>query len=288
MKERNAILLMLLASFIWGITFVFQSQAADVIGPMMYNAIRFLIGFVVLQPFVIPALRKHKGDRSYFRSLLKGALLCGFFLATASVAQQAGMAYTTASKAGFLTSLYTLMVPVFSVVMGKKVSARIWLCVLIGVLGAFLLSMGTDSTSIGKGDLLMLLCAMLFALQIMAIDRVGKDLEGIVLSAFQFLTAGLMCLAVGIFAEDFAFQMVRMALVPILYAGVCSCGIAYTLQVVGQKYVQPAKATLALSLENAWAAVGGVLLLHEVLSVKEVTGCALLFFAVILAQLLDR
>ena len=284
MKERNALCLMLLASFIWGITFAFQSQAADVIGPFMYNAIRLILGFIVLLPLTLRAINKHKGDRQYLKTLLKGGALCGFVLGAASVTQQAGIAYTTAGKAGFITSLYTLLVPVFSIVLGKKVSKKLWFCVALGLVGAFMLSINSE-TGIGKGDLLIFCCAVLFALQIMVIDKYNKVLEGVDLSAFQFLFSGLFCLIPGLCFEPFELSMVKAAAVPILYAGIFSCGVAYTFQIIGQKYVQPTKATLALSLENAWAAVGGAVILGEHMSPKELCGCILLFASVIFAQI---
>ena len=287
MKERNAVLLMLLASFIWGSTFVAQSQAADVIGPAMYNGIRFILGFIVLLPFTVKILKKHKDDKTYLPRLMKAGFFCAVFLASASVFQQAGILYTTAGKAGFITSLYTLLVPVFSIMAGKKVSKKLWLCVAIGLAGAFMLSMNKE-TGIGKGDILIFACAVLFALQIMVIDKVGKDFEGIELSAFQFLFSGILCLIYGLFSEPFEISMVRSAWFQIFYAGVFSCGCAYTFQVIGQKYVQPTKATLALSLENAWAAVGGVIILGERMSLKELCGCVLLFAAVIIAQLPEK
>lgn len=287
MKERTAVLLMLLASFIWGITFAFQSQAADVIGPFMYNGIRFVLGFIVLLPFVVKILKKHKDNPQYVKNLIKGGLACGLCLASASIAQQAGIAYTTAGKAGFITSLYTLFVPVFSIVLGKKVSKKLWLCVLSGLVGAFLMSINAEH-GISYGDILIFICAVLFALQIMVIDRVGKDLEGIDLSAVQFLFSGIICLILGLFIEPFEISMVRSAVIPILYAGIFSCGVAYTLQIIGQKYVQPTKATLALSLENAWSAVGGAIILGERMTAKEFCGCLILFASVIIAQLPEK
>lgn len=286
---------MLLASFIWGITFVFQGQAADVIGPCMYNGIRMLLGVIVLQPLFIPIVKRHKGDKKYMKALLIGGLFCGLSLATASIFQQAGIAYTTAGKAGFITSLYTLIVPILSVLLKKKVSARTWVCVGIGLVGAFLLSININAltganseAAIGKGDILIFVCAVLFAVQIMVIDHYGPMVEGVDLSVMQFLVGGLFCLIIGIFAEPFEFSMVKAALVPILYAGICSCGIAYTLQIVGQKYVHPAKATLALSLESVWAAVGGAVLAGETMVFKEVLGCVLLFAAVVVSQMPER
>lgn len=288
MKEGKAVLLLLLASFLWGFTFVFQSQASGVVGPFFFNGTRMLIGVVVLIPLLIPMFKRHKGDKAYWKRLAKGGVLCGLAIASASVVQQYGIEYTTAGKAGFITSLYTLIVPVLSLLMGRKVGGRIWGCIGVGLVGTFMLSVnGNDG--IGYGDLLVLGSAFLFAVQIMLVDVFVKGLEGVDLSACQFLFGGMFCLVCGFFVEGYTVDSFigsfADAAVPILYAGICSCGIAYTLQIIGQKWVQPSKATLALSLESAWAAVGGVLVLGETLSAKELAGCALMFCAVVLAQL---
>ena len=150
---------------------------------------------------------------------------------------------------------------------------------------------GIDETlegGIGKGDIIIFVCAILFALHIMYIDKVGKAFNGVDLSAFQFLTAGIICLIIGSFVETTTLSNIKAALIPILYAGIGSCGIAYTLQVVGQKYVQPAKATLALSLESAWSVVGGAIILGETMSPRELFGCLILFVAVVIAQLPEK
>lgn len=291
MKESKAVLLLLLASFLWGFTFVFQSQASGVVGPFFFNGTRMIIGFVVLIPLIVPIFKKHKGDKAYWKRLAEGGVLCGLAIAAASVVQQYGIEYTTAGKAGFITSLYTLIVPVFTLFMGRRVSPRIWVCIGIGLVGTFLLSVN-GGDGIGYGDLLVLGSAFLFAVQIMLVDAFVKDLEGVDLSACQFLLGGVFCLVCGFFVEGYTLDSFASsfmdAAVPILYAGIGSCGIAYTLQIIGQKWVQPAKATLALSLESAWAAVGGVLVLGETLSAKELVGCILMFSAVVFAQLPQR
>ena len=154
-------------------------------------------------------------------------------------------------------------------------------------MGAFLLSINNEG-GIGKGDIIIFVCAVLFALHIMYIDKVGKGFNGVDLSAFQFLTAGIICLAIGAFVETTTMNNIKAALIPILYAGIGSCGIAYTLQVVGQKYVQPTKATLALSLESAWSVVGGAIILGETMSPRELLGCFILFISVVIAQLPEK
>ena len=285
MKENKAVLLLLAASLIWGFTFAFQSQAADAIGPFMYNGIRMCIGFIVLLPLLLKILKGK--DKAYIKSLLFHSFICGLLIGSASIVQQIGIKYTTAGKAGFITSLYTLIVPILSLLVGKKVSRRIWVCVFGGLVGAFLLSINNEG-GIGKGDIIIFVCAILFALHIMYIDKVGKAFNGVDLSAFQFLTAGIICLIIGSFVETTTLSNIKAALIPILYAGIGSCGIAYTLQVVGQKYVQPAKATLALSLESAWSVVGGAIILGETMSPRELFGCLILFVALVIAQLPEK
>ncbi|MBQ0070372.1 MAG: DMT family transporter [Spirochaetales bacterium] len=285
MKERNAIFLLFAASFIWGMAFVCQSQAAEVKGPFMYNGLRMPLGALVLSPLVYRILKKK--DARYKKNLLKKGLVCGILLGSACYLQQFGIAYTTAGKAGFITSLYAIMVPVFSIFMGKRVSKRLWLCVLVGLCGLFLLSINGDN-GIGKGDILIFCCAILYAVHVMYLDKVGGEFNGVDLSCAQFAYAGIICLVLGLLFEPFHISMAKDAAIPLLYSGICSCGWAYTFQVVGQKYGQPTKATLALCLESAWAAVGGIILLGERMNPREWVGCILLFGAVVIAQLPEK
>ncbi len=277
-----------MTSMIWGLAFVAQSYAAGSVDTFFFNGTRMLLGVIVLLPLVIPILKKHKGDKKYFKSLLVDGLICGILTSSACIVQQYGVEFTTAGKAGFITTLYTLIVPVLSIFLGKKVPLRIWLCILVGVVGTFLLSFDEQS-GIGKGDLIVLISSFLFAIQIMTIDHVVKKYEGAELSAFQFLFGGIVGLVVGYFIEGYTISsmqyMLKAAWLPIAYAGILSSGVAYTLQIIGQKWVPPFKATLVLSLESAWAAFGGFVMLGERMEVVEVVGCILMFAAVIVAQL---
>lgn len=283
MKSRNALLLLLLTSLIWGFAFVAQSTASDSIGSFTYNAIRMFLGAIVLIPFALKSLKQNIKKNDYIKKLLKGGIICGIFLAVASYLQQYGIAFTTAGKAGFITSLYILFVPVISLFLGKKNPPQIWLCVLAGLVGAYLLSV-QDGFSISKGDLFIFACAICFSLHILAIDKFGKDVDGIELSMVQFATAGIVC-SIGMFFEQPNPSAVSSAWLPLLYSGILSCGVAYTLQVVGQKYLAPTPATLALSLESVWAVIGGTLLLGETMNTREIIGCIILFSAVVIAQL---
>ncbi len=283
MKEQKALLLLLLTSLIWGFAFVAQSVSSESVGPFTFNGIRMLIGALVLVPFAIPVLRKHRGDGTYWKKAVKGGILCGLCLGTAAVTQQIGVSLSGAGKGGFITSLYIVLVPFLSLLTGQKIRKAIWLSAVMALAGMYLLSIG-EGFSISKGDIYLIICSFLFALHIMVIDITGKDTDGIVLSFFQFLTAGILCSAGMIFEKPEAGAILD-AWLPILYAGAFSCGIAYTLQVVGQKYVRPSRAVFALSLESVWAAIGGALILSERLSAKELIGCALVFAAVLIAEI---
>ena len=283
MKEQKAILLLLLTSLIWGLSFVAQSVSSESVGPFTFNGIRMLIGALVLIPFALPYIRKHKGDREYWKNAVRGGILCGLCLGAASVTQQIGVGESGAGKGGFITSLYIVIVPFMSLAVGQKIRRTTWLSALIAMIGMYLISI-KEGFTVSSGDLWLIACAVLFALHIMMIDRTGKDTDGIILSLFQFLTAGVLC-SVGMIAEKPEPSAILSAWLPILYAGAFSCGIAYTLQVIGQRYVRPSRAVFALSLESVWAAIGGMLLLSEKLSLREAIGCALVFAAVLIAEM---
>ena len=284
MKTRPASMLLLLTSLIWGFSFVAQSVASGSLDPFTFNAIRFLLGALVLVPFALPGIRRIRSDSEYRRKYIKGAVLCGLFLALASLTQQKGVAISGAAKGGFLTSLYIILVPFLSVLLGGKVGLRTWASGVVALAGMYMLTLGGSKARISEGDIWLLVCAFLFAGHIIVIDRTGKGLDGISLSMGQFLTAGIISLP-GLFVEGPMLSDVLSQAVPVFYAGAFSCGIAYTLQVVGQKYVEPPKATLIMSLESVWAAVGGALILSERLTGLETAGCVLVFVSVLFAQL---
>ena len=283
MKERNAALLLLLTSVIWGFAFVAQSVSSESIGPFAFNSIRMMIGAIVLLPVAVPRILKEKDQEGYWKRTLLSGLLCGFLLISAAVTQQFGVALSGAGKGGFITSIYIILVPFISVLMGKRIDGRTWLAAAAALAGMYLLCLGSDE-GIARGDIFLIICALLFSFHIIAIDKVGKNVDGVVLSMFQFL-AGSLIAAPGMLIESPGMDAILSAWLPIFYAGAFSCGIAYTLQVVGQKYVRPSHAVLLLSLESVWAAIGGALLLSERMSARESIGCALVFAAVIAAQL---
>ena len=284
MKERNAVLLLLLTSFIWGLSFVAQSVSTESIGAFTFNGIRMVLGAIVLIPVAFKTLKIHVKDKEYMKRTIKGGLLMGLFLAAASMTQQIGIETTDAGKAAFMTSLYMIIVPFISRIFGKKIEKKIWVCALIALAGMYMLCL-SGGMSISRGDLYLFACAILFSCHILVIEKVSKDSDGVELSMFQFFFGGLMCLIGMLIFERPDLSSIKEASLPLAYAGFLSCGVAYTLQTVAQKYVQASKATLALSLESVWAAIGGALILSERLSLNELIGCALVFLAVLLAQI---
>lgn len=285
MKSTSSSLILLLTSFIWGMAFVSQSQASGYLGALGYNGSRMLLGALTLLPFVLKTLKKK--SKEDFAPLIKDGFICGILLALASFFQQKGIESTTAGKAGFITSLYILIVPVITLFMGKKVSKKTWLCVLGGLAGAYLLSSG-GSSSLNKGDALVFVSAFLFSFHVIYIDKVGGRYNSIELSFFQFLFAGSIAFILSLFIEDNTVSDYSSALISVLYGGIFSCGIAYTLQIVGQKYTPAAKATLILSLESVFSLLGGVVILKEKMNTTEITGSIILFLSVIFAELSDK
>ncbi len=290
MKPKNAIML-LSAALIWGIAFVAQSVGMDYMGPFTFNGLRSLIGGVVLLPCIAIFSRGSRKDTSKtdqnpgtIRDLVTGGLLCGLILFAATTLQQIGILYTSVGKCGFITAFYIVMVPVFGIFLGKKTGWRVWLAVVIALAGLYFLCI-TERFTIGRGDILIFLCAILFAVHILVIDHFSPKVDGVKLSCIQFFTCGLLSLPFMFLLETPTWGAVFDGIVPLLYAGVLSCGVAYTLQIIGQRNVNPAIASLLLSLESCFSVLGGWLILGQQLSGREAFGCVLMFAAIILAQL---
>jgi len=289
LKRFRGCFLLLLTALIWGSAFVAQSEGMRHIGPFTFNCIRTLLGGIVLIPVICGARLLQKGlppqysDRSM---TLKGGICCGVILCIASGFQQVGIQYTTAGKAGFITALYVVLVPLLGLLMHKKPPRKIWICVASAVAGFWLLCMKEQFT-LGKGDLLVLCCTLFFAVHIMTVDHFcARAVDPMMMSCIQFFTAGLL-LGVGMLLfETPHLPDIRSASVSILYAGILSCGVAYTLQILGQRETPPTLATLLMSLESVFAALSGWLILHERLTLREGAGCILVFTAVTAAQLL--
>lgn len=284
-------LLLLLTAAIWGVAFVAQSVSTDYIGGFTFNASRFIIGAIVLLPVILLFNRtssktvtvSNTSSKSN-RDLIIGGITCGICLCLASNFQQFGIKYTTVGKAGFITACYIVIVPVLGLFLGKKCSRYIWIAVAMSLVGLYLLCI-TDGFSIGKGDILVLICAFLFSIHILVVDHFSPKADGIKLSCIQFLTCGILSAIPALLFEQPDLSAILSAWQPILYAGVMSSGVGYTLQIIGQKDMNPTVASLILSLESCISVIAGWIILGEQLSSKEIGGCVIMFTAIILAQL---
>ena len=292
-KKMRSNILLLTAALIWGSAFVAQKSGMDYIEPFTFNGIRTFIGGLVLIPVIlfmsktkVEAEKTPEERKLEKRNLFLGGGLCGIILFAASSLQQFGVVETDAGKAGFITTLYVVMVPIFALVIGKKVRKIIWLCVVLGAVGMYLLCIKAGSGfSLEKGDFLVFLCAIIFAVHILVIDHFSPKVDGVKMSCIQFLVAGVLGLTCMLIFENPDITNILSCWLPILYAGVLSCGVAYTLQIIAQKDADPTVATLILSLESVFAVIAGAIILRETMSARELMGCAIIFAAVIIAQL---
>ncbi|MCF2669123.1 DMT family transporter [Faecalicatena contorta] len=291
MRPKNAFMLILTA-FIWGTAFVAQSVGMDYLGPFTFNGVRSLIGGVALIPciWILQKLNDKSDPVTEERNrkdLLIGGISCGVLLFAASSLQQVGIQYTTAGKAGFITAFYIVFVPVLGIFLGKKTGWKVWTAVILALAGLYFLCI-TEKFTIGKGDIFLFACALVFSLHILVIDYFSPKVEGVKMSCIQFLVCGIISLPFMFLLEIPKMGAIVDAAWPLLYAGVLSCGVAYTLQIIGQKNVNPAIASLILSLESCFSVLAGWVILGEKLSVRESIGCILMFAAIILAQLPDK
>ena len=287
-------LLLLLTATIWGVAFVAQSVGMDYIGPFTFNVVRNVIGGLVLIPCIAVFHRtgakeedagKTPGSR---KNLLLGGICCGVMLFVAGNLQQIGIQYTTVGKAGFITAMYIVLVPILSIFLGKKAGIKIWAAVALAVAGLYILCMTDGSFSLQKGDLFVLLSAFTFSAHILVIDYFAPLADGVKMSCIQFFVCALLSAVCMWLFEKPDMGAVLQAWVPVLYAGVFSCGVAYTLQIVGQRGMNPTVASLILSLESVISLIAGWVILGQALSVRELSGCVLMFAAIILAQLPER
>ncbi|MBQ1994319.1 MAG: DMT family transporter [Lachnospiraceae bacterium] len=293
MKSLKNSLMLFLTALIWGVAFVAQSVSAEYIGAFTFNGIRCFLGGLVLLPFIMFTDKKRaqtndKTDSIDYswknKKLLTGGILCGIILCIASNLQQIGITYTTVGKAGFITALYVVLVPIAGIFLHKKTSVLTWISVVLSVIGLYLLCIKED-ISIQKGDFYVLLCAIVFTLHIIIIDYFVNFVDGVKMSCIQFFVCSVLSFIVMLFTETPDMNNIFSASVSILYAGILSCGVAYTLQIVGQKGINPTVASLILCLESVISALAGWLILGQKLSTREFTGCALMFTAIILSQI---
>ena len=283
-------LMLILAALIWGSAFVAQSVGMDYIGPYTFNSVRSFLGSIILLP-VIRFMDKGKSAEEIKKEdrkvLVKGGIFCGIILTFSTLLQQIGLVYTSAGKAGFITALYILIVPILGLFIGKKVGTKTWIGVALAVVGMYLLCI-TSGFSIAFGDLMVLLCAFVFSLHILAVDYFSPKVDGVKLSCIQFFVCGILSAIPMMIFEQPQMGQIMDAWLPIAYAGILSSGVAYTLQIISQKHLNPTVASLLMSLESVFAVLTGWLILHEKLTLREFLGCVLVFVAIILAQLPEK
>lgn len=289
MRRKNACMLFLTA-FIWGTAFVAQSVGMDYLGPFGFNGIRSLIGGVALLPciYILGKINKRTaGEEGSTKTLIAGGLCCGLALFAASSMQQIGIQYTTAGKAGFVTAFYIVLVPVLGMFLGKKTGWKVWLAVAMALAGLYFLCI-TESFSVGRGDIYVFIGSLLFAVHILIIDYFAPRTDGVKMSCIQFFVAGILSMFPMAAFETTTVEGALRSWGPLLYAGVLSCGVAYTLQIIGQKNMNPTVASLILSLESCISVLAGWAILGEQLSVREGVGCILMFAAIVLAQIPEK
>lgn len=280
-------LLPFIAATLWGISFVFQKESTKFLGAFTFSALRTLLGFLVLVLFIFfrnKVFKKPDSTPIKSKTLWIGGISCGLALFVATNLQQFGLQETDAGKTAFITALYIVLVPVFALFLGKKAPNIVWVSVAISLVGLYFLCIKSGFT-VEKGDILVLLCAAMFAVQILIVDRFVSLVDGVKLSCIQMLTSGTLSLIFALLTEKIELSAVIDCAVPILYLGIFSSGVAYTLQVVSQKGTNPTVVSLILSLESVIGAVASAIALHERLSPKEYLGSALMLIAVVLAQL---
>lgn len=298
--QKNKIsgpLILISAAMIWGLSFVAQNEGMNYIGAFTYNGIRMLIGAAVLFPVVLYNRIKHKKYKiaadiqSYSKSKkLLGITLVGLCLFAGSNLQQFAFNYTEVGKVGFITALYMVIVPVLGLFLKKRPPFTVWIGIILGVVGLYFICIGSSSSfTIGKGELLTLLCAIAYSVHILVIDRFASDIDAVELSCGQFFITGVIsCILMFIFEEP-NIESIRMALIPILYSGVISSGVGFTFQIVGQKRTDPTISAMLLCLESVFSVLFAFILPpHEKLMPIEYTGCAIIFIGIIIAQITPK
>ena len=286
----KADILMLIAAAIWGFAFVAQRQGMETMGPFLFNTARFIIGVAVLSPLVWYLSKKKKSSNNVevsTKKLIFAGTIAGLFLFAASSFQQVGLQYTTAGKAGFITGLYIFFVPLIGLFLGQKTGSGTWLGAIIALIGLYLLSIN-DDFSIAEGDLLQLVCAVFFAAHVLVIGYLAKRIDPLKLSLVQYCVSGVLSLFIAIAIEVITWDMIVDTAIPLLYAGVMSIGVGYTLQVVAQQHAKSSHAAIILGLEGAFAVLGGWLILDEYLSTRGLIGCGLMLTGMFLSQLLPK
>ncbi len=289
-RSRGNVFL-LLAAAVWGCGLIAQKAGMSYLGPLAFTAIRCTLGGVSMLPLIYILQKKKPSDKREGepseKQNLKGAFACSIPLLTLIMFQQYGLPHTTAGKAGFITALYILITPVMGMFLGKKINKKLWIAVAVGLGGMYLMCLYTGLDSVNFGDVMMLFAAIACAAHLHVIDHFVAKCDPVKMSCYQFIMVGVMCIIPAIILEETSWQAVSDCLIPILYAGIFSCAVGYTLQIVGQKYTDPSVASLLLSTETVFTLLAGMVFFHEVLAIHEYIGCAMMFIAIIISQLPD-
>lgn len=285
--------LLFLTSVIWGVAFVAQSAGMAYVGPFTYNGVRSVLGGLVLLPCIVlldrvrGIVKDNANGIQNRNQLFLGGLSCGLILFAASSFQQFGIQYTSVGKAGFITAMYILLVPIMGLFIHKRAGLNVWIGVAFAVCGLYRLCMKTGFR-LEKGDALVLVCAVIFSLHILVIDYFSPKVDGVRMSCIQFWVCGVLSLICSFLFETPELHSILAAWKPVCYGGILSCGVAYTLQIIGQRDMNPTVASLILSLESVVSVVAGFLILHQTMSRRELLGCCLMVAAIVMAQLPNR
>lgn len=279
--------ILLMTAMIWGFAFAFQRAGMEFVGPFTYSALRFSLGIIVLLPFRRWEARRFAASAGGFRRVLLPGAIAGVLLTTGVTFQQVGLVYTSAGKAGFITGLYVVLVPVLGILAGRSTGPGGWAGAICAAVGLYLLSV-VGRLEISLGDLLVLASAFFWAVHVLVIDRIASRIPFVTLAILQYAICAVANAVIALATETISFTQVFDAAIPIIYGGALSVGIAYTLQIVGQRDAPPTHAAIILSLEGVFAAVGGLMILGEVLAFREIVGCLLILAGMLISQLTQR
>lgn len=292
----KGVILLLLTALIWGISFVAQSEGMESVDAFTFQGIRTLMGSIVLVPFILirskskksisdeeKIARKKQNKLTWIYGSILGVALC-----VATDLQQFAFYYSTAGKIAFITAMYMFFVPIAGLFLRKRIPFVTWICIILGFIGLYFLSFTSSGfESLNKGDILAFFCAIFFTVQILLIEKFGPECDGVKLSCVQFFVSGMISTILMFIFEQPKLSAIKSAAVPILYSGIMSCGIAYTLQIIGQKYCEATIASLLMCMESVFAAISAAIIINEKLSGREIFGCAVMFAAILLSQISD-
>ncbi len=296
MKKFQSNLLLVVTAMIWGFAFAAQRMGADHIQPFGFNGIRFMLGAISLVPVILIFENKEQEKQVHKEKLsttLFAGVIAGLLLFTASALQQFGIVITqSAGKASFMTGLYTVMVPVFGIFLGRKTNINIWIGAVLAVVGMFFLCIVDEKWRVNWilsiGDIILFFNAVFWAFHIIVIDRFVSRIYSLRFAFTQFVFCGALSFVLALFMETLTLDMIKLAVIPILYCGLMSVGVAYTCQIIGQKHADPTYASIILSTESLFGSIGGVILLNETMTKQGYFGCALIFAGVIVSQIVFK